>query len=83
MDSNLQDPCNLTATNSYTKIYSERVRLALTVLSALTESELDHLRSAVESRSKVIFNMPGYSPFDTTMVKTGPLTTQCPYCGRG
>lgn len=82
MSSNLQDPCNLT-TNSYTTIYSERVRLALTVLSTLTEGELIKLRSALESQSKITFNMTGYSPVDTTMVKTGPLITQCPYCGRG
>lgn len=82
MDSNLQDPCNF-ATSSYTQIYSERVRLALTVLSTLTGNELDNLQSALESRSKAIINMTDYSPFDTTMVKTGPLTTQCPYCGRG
>jgi hypothetical protein len=85
MSSNVQDPSNM-ATSSYTIMYSEKIRLAMTVLSMLNDDEWNKLQSALAAsphRTVPDIKMEYNPTSHTTMVQTGPLITQCPYCGRG
>ncbi len=88
MSSNVQDPSNM-ATSSYTIMYSEKVRIAMTVLSMLNDDEWNKLRSALSaSPHRTAAAVPDikmeYNPTShPIMVQTGPLITECPYCGRG
>ncbi len=98
MSYGLQDPCNLTTkTKTYTSEYSERVRLALAVVSAFNEDEWGKFRSAIATpfnpmsdvapKLDAVMEYPKATRVTmeyphTTMVRTGPLYNQCPYCGR-
>jgi len=66
---------NVNSPSSYTNDYSERIRLALTVIAALNNEERTIFKTAIDKLFAAV-------PDATVMVRTGPLQIQCPYCGR-